>query len=100
MRIDLYTKFLLTVIALALLTIACNSLFQPSRVSADSPLMGMQFAMIGTGGFLAFDGKTGDIWYYQITGDEGKFVRNTGALHVGKMTQPGKPLLAQQEQQK
>lgn len=81
MRIDRYTKVVLTVIAIALTTIACNSLIHPSGVVADSPLAGVQ-ASAGMGGILLFDTKTGQMWGY-----EGK-----KAEYIGKITKLGEPL--------
>jgi hypothetical protein len=67
MRIDLYTKTILTLIALTLAFIACKPLTQPAVVSAQSPLAGVQFTSFPNGGFLAFDTKSGDIWVYPTT---------------------------------
>ena len=84
MRIDLYTKTILTVIALALTLIACKSLVQPSDVAAQGSLAGAQFIAVGRG-FWAIDTRGGDIWEYPYTGGD--------PTHIGKISQLGKPLV-------
>lgn len=65
MRLDVYTKVVLTVIALALLLIACKPLAQPVGVAAEGPFAGVQFSPdTGNVGFWLFDAKTGDVWHY------------------------------------
>jgi hypothetical protein len=81
MRIDLYTKIVLTLIAVCLLTIACKSVVQPIGVSAEGPFAGVQFSG-SMGGFWAFDTKTGDVWTFTPQ----------KCQHYGKITQLGEPL--------
>ena len=82
MRIDLYTKVVLTVIAVALMTIAFNSLIHPSGVAADGPLAGVQASVAAMGGIFVFDTKTGQMWIYGDTKPE----------YAGKITKVGEPL--------
>jgi hypothetical protein len=86
MRVDVYTKVILTVIALALLAIACNSVVRPTTVSADSALSGVEFLAIGPG-FMAIDTRSGDIWEYPY--------EPGNPTHMGKITRLGQPLTKQ-----
>jgi hypothetical protein len=66
MRIDLYTKAILTVIALCLLSIGMRLLIQPSPVLAQDGGY-VQFAVTGGGlvpNIWFFDRRTGDVWMY------------------------------------
>jgi hypothetical protein len=87
MRIDLYTKTILTLIALLLAVIAVRPMFQPRVAEAQSSLSDTQFS-VGWGtseGLTAFfDRRTGDIWTYSEAGK---------VEHIGKLTQLGKPML-------
>jgi hypothetical protein len=73
MRIDTYTKTILTVVAIVLTVIACSSVGNPeSVVRADGPLAGIQ-TMMGTpynNGMTMLDTRTGDYWvlYGSIVG--------------------------------
>jgi hypothetical protein len=80
MRIDRYIKIVLTVIAIALTTIACSSLVHPSGVAAEGPFAGVQ-ASAGMGGILLFDTKTGQMWIYE----------NKRAEYAGRITKLGEP---------
>jgi hypothetical protein len=85
MRIDRYTKTLLTLIVLLLAVIAFKPLVQPSPALAQGNLNGVQFSGIPGGGFFLFDSRTGDVWSYDI---------NSGQLHGhSKIAQLGKPLV-------
>ena len=84
MRIDLYTKVVLTVIAVALTTIACNPLIHPSGVAADGPLAGVQTSFAAGLGIFVFDTKTGQMWNY------GNGIRKPE--YFGKITKVGEPL--------
>jgi hypothetical protein len=70
MRIDLYTKILLTILVLVVLTIACNSLIQPKGVSAsgaDVVVICSSCAYPGLpreGHLVLMDKSSGDIWMY------------------------------------
>ena len=72
MRIDFYTKTILALIALALVTLPCTSLVKPGGVAAESPLASVQT-------------KSGDVWAYILADDNGQDVNKT--LYVGKITQ-------------
>jgi hypothetical protein len=86
MRIDLYTKTVLTLIALALLVMAGNSFLRPSPVSADNGIGGAHFLAAGEG-VWAIDSRTGDIWQYP------QYPYGTGApAHIGKISQLGQPI--------
>jgi hypothetical protein len=62
MRVDLYTKVVLTIIAVMLTVIGCKS-SQPFSVAAEGPFSGVQFS-VGIAGISFFDTKTGDIWIF------------------------------------
>jgi len=63
MRIDLYTKIVLTLIVLMLAVIALKPIFQPQPAIAQGSLNGVQFSATANG-FYALDTRTGDIWIY------------------------------------
>jgi hypothetical protein len=63
MRIDLYTKTILTLIVLLLAVIALKPIFQPQPALGQGSLNGVQFCAI-EGGLYAADMRTGDIWVY------------------------------------
>jgi hypothetical protein len=87
MRIDLFTKVVLTVIALLLAVIALRPIVQPQAVMAQGSLNGVQFS--GAGGDLyAIDTRTGDIWVYDT---ENGNLEGSLTKHL-KITQLGKPL--------
>jgi hypothetical protein len=83
MRIDLYTKTILTLIALLLAVIALKPIVQPQPTIAQGNLSSIQFSGARIG-FWAFDTRTGDVWIYntQTGGCDGHF----------KITQLGKAL--------
>lgn len=67
MRIDLYTKTILTVIAILLAVIAFSGMLQPRRVSAagtDFLVMCSSCSMGSDEGMLLEDRSTGDLWLY------------------------------------
>jgi hypothetical protein len=65
MKPDLYTKAVLTVIALLLLVIACNQDVNPgSKVRAEGAFAGVQYVGGYQGGYQFFDSRTGEIWWY------------------------------------
>jgi hypothetical protein len=83
MQIDLYVKTILTLIAVALLVIATNSVLRPTTASAQGSLSGVQFLAAGRG-VWAIDTRTGDVWQYPYGGP--------GPVeHVGKITRLGNP---------
>jgi hypothetical protein len=81
-RIDLYTKTVLTVIALLLTAMILKPLVQPSQASAQASLAGVQFAAASSS-FNAFDTRNGDIWLYSY--DSGRY----SARYLGRITQLG-----------
>jgi hypothetical protein len=70
MKPDLYTKAVLTVIAIMLTAIACNPYISPkSIVQAQSAFAGVQYS--DSAGYPSFfDPRTGDVWEYGIWGDK------------------------------
>jgi hypothetical protein len=80
MRIDLYTKTILTLITLLLAVFALKPIFQPQPVVAQGGYAGIQFSYSG-GNHAFFNANTSDVWEY---GDHGNF-RN----HY-KIKEPGK----------
>jgi hypothetical protein len=65
MRIDLYTKGVLTVIAVLLAVIAFRPYVSPDAVvQAQGSFAGVQFSGAPNNGFAFFDPKTGEIWEY------------------------------------
>jgi hypothetical protein len=76
MRIDLYTKTILTLIALLLAVFAAKPFLQPQAVLAQGAYAGIQFSYSG-GNHAFFNSNTGDVWEY---GDHGNF-RNHYKVH-------------------
>ena len=72
MKPDLYTRIVLTVIALALVLIACNQYVHPaSTVAAQGQFAGLTFT-VDRGGPVFFDTRTGEVWsYYSPTSMKG-----------------------------
>jgi hypothetical protein len=72
MRIDTYTKFVLTLIAVALLMIGCKSALQPRDISAAGPDVTVLCASCSFRGaptqpqsiIILWDKGTGDVWLY------------------------------------
>ena len=98
MRTDTYTKAVLTVIAFALLLIACNHYVNPpATVSSEGPFAGVQF--LGNQGtdFLAIDTRTGDIWYYTYLDASARKILSMSTpagynvTHMGKLGKLGGP---------
>src|ERR1035441_9094287 len=69
MRFDLYTKTILTLIALLLAAIAFKPIVQPQPVAAQGAFTGAQFSASATN-LWAVDTKTGDVWVYDIQSKE------------------------------
>jgi hypothetical protein len=80
MRIDVYTKTILTFIALLLATIAFKPLFQPQSVMAAGSYEHVQFSYSG-GNHAFFDTRSGDVWEY---GDKGDFKNHYKVNELGK----------------
>jgi uncharacterized membrane protein len=85
MRIDTYTKTVLTLIASLLGAIALRPGLQPITASAQSALGGVQFTATSSS-FNAFDAKSGDVWLYSYEG--GAY----SAKYLGRITQLGQPM--------
>ena len=80
MRIDLYTKTILTLIALLLSVFALKPVFQPQTASAAGAFAGIQFSYSG-GNHAFFNVNTGDVWEY---GDHGNFKNHYKIKELGK----------------
>jgi len=80
MRIDLYTKMILTIIALLLAVIALNPILQPQSAMAQGNYSGIQFSYSG-GNHAFFDTRSGDVWEY---GDNGHFRQHYKVHEFGK----------------
>jgi len=81
MRIDLYTKTILTIIALLLAVIVLKPIFQPQATLADDRDFGrIQFSYSG-GNHAFFDSRSGDVWEY---GDKGQFRQHYKVNEFGK----------------
>jgi len=80
MRIDLYTKTILTLIALLLAVFAAKPLLQPQTALADGGYTGIQFSYSG-GNHAFFNANTGDVWEY---GDHGNFRNHYRITTFGK----------------
>jgi hypothetical protein len=81
--VDLYTKTILTLIALFLAVIALRPIVQPAPALAQANLGGVQFS--ASDQFIAFfDPRSGDVWQYS----------NSGLMNVYhyKLTKLGTPL--------
>ena len=88
MKPDLYTKIVLTVIALALVMIACNQYVHPAATAeAQGAFAGVQLGP----GLTFFDTRSGEIWVYsQYPGVAGE----QGPVHSKlRLTKLGQPLL-------
>jgi hypothetical protein len=81
MRIDLYTKAVLTIIAIALAVIASNQIVSPRVASAQGTFAGLQFTS-GGGWSYFFDSRTGEIWSYSI--GDGKMQAKRRLTKIGQ----------------
>lgn len=88
MKLDPYAKVVLTVIALALVTIACNQYINPkTSASAQGPFAGLQAGSANEAFF--FDTRTGELWVYYVGLNEG----STGHFRRKfRLTRLGQPL--------
>jgi hypothetical protein len=80
MRVDLYTKTILTIIALFLAVVALKPILQPQAVMAQGAFAGIQFGYNG-GNHAFFNANTGDVWEY---GDHGNFRNHYKVHELGK----------------
>ena len=87
MIIDRYTKLVLTVIGLALATIAGQSITRPNGVAAAGALTDCQFSVTLLSWF-AVNTRTGEIWGYDLK-------QGGQAQYFGKISEVGKPLVKQ-----
>jgi hypothetical protein len=79
MRIDSYTKVILTLIAVLLAAIVLKPFLQPQPALADG-FATVQFSYSG-GNHAFFDTRTGDVWEY---GDKGNFKQHYKVHEFGK----------------
>jgi hypothetical protein len=85
MRIDVYTKTILTLIALLLGAVAFRPIVQPTPALAQANLSAFQIT--GGGGDLwAIEKNTGKVWIYSAD-LSGAHVR-----YLGRLVEVGKPL--------
>ena len=80
MRIDLYTKTILTLIALLLAVFTLKPILQPQAAMAQGNYAGIQFSYSG-GNHAFFDTRSGDVWEY---GDNGHFRQHYKVRELGK----------------
>ena len=80
MRIDLYTKTILTLIALLLLVFTLKPILQPQVAMAQGNFAGVQFSY-SAGNHAFFDSRSGDVWEY---GDNGHFRQHYKVHELGK----------------
>jgi hypothetical protein len=84
MRVDLYTKTVLTIIMLLLVVVALRPLASPTTTAqAQSQFSGLHFSG-NAEGFWLFNEGTGDAWWYST--------RDTPPGHV-KLQKLGDPLV-------
>jgi len=82
MKPDLYTKAVLTVVALMLTVIVCKPLFSPdTTASAQGAFAGVQM-----NGNEFFDTRNGDLWAFYSNGSVRRWE------YEGRMTKLGQPL--------
>jgi len=80
LRIDLYTKTILTFIALLFAVFTLKPIFQPQSVMAQGAYAGIQFSYSG-GNHAFFNTNTGEVWEY---GDHGNFRNHYKISAFGK----------------
>ena len=80
MRIDFYTKTILTLVALLLAVNVLKPIFQPQAAMADGPYSNVQFSYSG-GTHAFFDTRSGDVWEY---GDNGHFKEHYKVHELGR----------------
>lgn len=81
MRIDLYTKTILTFIALLLAVSVLKPILQPPAAMADGPYGSVQFSYTTGGNHAFFDTRSGDVWEY---GDNGHYKQHYKVHEFGK----------------
>ena len=80
MRIDLYTKTVLTIIAVLLAVVVLKPILQPQAALADGAYVGLQFSYSG-GNHAFFDTRSGDVYEY---GADGRFRQHFKVHELGK----------------
>ncbi|HXA75550.1 MAG TPA: hypothetical protein VNV41_00305 [Candidatus Acidoferrales bacterium] len=80
MRIDLYTKTILTLIVLLLTVIVVKPMLQPQAAMAEGKYAAVQFSYSG-GNHAFFDTRSGDVWEY---GENGQFHQHYKVREFGK----------------
>jgi hypothetical protein len=80
MRIDLYTKTILTLIVLLLAVLTLKPILQPQAAMAQGNFPGIQFSYSG-GNHAFFNANNGDVWEY---GDHGNFRFHYRVVELGK----------------
>jgi hypothetical protein len=83
MRIDLYTKTILTLIAVLLAVIALKPIIQPTPALAQANTSGVQFSA-SSSDISFFDPKSGDVWKY--------YAPSPNPVNHFKLTNLGTPL--------
>lgn len=78
MKTDLYTKLVLTIIAVMLTVIACKEFTKPSVIAYADSSSGMQFAAGNYAFYHLYDPRTGVVTSYETDGS----VR--GTARIGK----------------
>jgi len=97
MKPDLYTKAVLTVIAVMLTVIACNQYVSPAATASaqSAPLASVQYS--GPTGYSFFDTRTGDVWEYTRAATVYGTAVPAAQHYVGKLTKLGAPLVGGEE---
>jgi len=80
MRIDLYTKTILTIIAVLLAAMLLRPIVQPQPALADGSFGHIQFSFSG-GNHAFFDTRSGEVWEY---GDHGNYRTHYKVREFGK----------------
>ena len=89
MRIDLYTKTILTLIVLLLTVIVMKPVLQPQTALADGAFAGIQFSYSG-GNHAFFNANTGDVWEYSDRGDfHQNITESVNSVRITGASQPG-----------
>lgn len=83
---DIFSKILLSVIAICLIIIAFTLVFRSEPTQAQSRINFNNIQLANTsGGFLILDGSSGDIWMYDFGRQQPDY--------IGRLTQVGHPLV-------
>ena len=85
MRIDVYTKTILTLIALLLAVVAFKPILQPTPALAQASLNAFQISA-GASTLWAIEKNTGKVWIYNAS------LSGTQERYLGRLVEVGKPL--------